>query len=136
MKTKNPYRVEPTEGEKAAKRQALVRAAIKQVAAKEAADRKTMPEEERLFIGDLGGGIMYCDRSIEKNGDYKKLAFLSRRGLAYEPLKWYAKRVSQDMRKRVEGHATEAVKEMKEKANADEIARDKEREWKKANGYY
>jgi hypothetical protein len=126
-------RGEPTEAEKAAKRRELIRASIKAAVKQEAADRKTMPEEQRLFIGDLGGGVMYCDRSIEKNGDYKKLAFLSRSGFAYEPLNWYAKRVPPSMRARIEAHAAGEVERMKERAEADRIARENEKQWRKAN---
>lgn len=123
---------EPTEGEKAAKKRELVRKAIKEAIKQEAVDRKTMPEEERLFIGDLGGGIMYCDRSVEKNGDYKKVAFLSRRGFTYEPLQWYAKKVTPYMRERIEIHATKEVESMNERAKADEAARNNERQWREA----
>lgn len=126
-------RGEPTEAEKAAKRREIMRAAMKKVAEAEKAERKAMPEAERLFIGDLGGGIMYCDRSIERNGDFKKLAFLGRRGLSYEPLRWDAKRISPTMRERIEAHAAAEVEAMKVRAEAERVALEKEKELKAKN---
>ncbi len=34
-------------------------------------------EENRLFIGVFPCGIVYCDRAVEVNNDYKRLGFLS-----------------------------------------------------------
>lgn len=31
---------------------------------------------ERLFIGYFPGGVVYADRQVEVNGDYKRLGFL------------------------------------------------------------
>lgn len=31
---------------------------------------------DRLFIGDFPTGIIYADRGVERDGDYKRLAFL------------------------------------------------------------
>jgi hypothetical protein len=33
--------------------------------------------ESRLFIGVFPAGISYADRTVERHGDYKRLAFLS-----------------------------------------------------------
>ncbi|MFA5352686.1 MAG: hypothetical protein WC291_00490 [Thermodesulfovibrionales bacterium] len=33
-------------------------------------------KEPRLFIGHMATGISYCDREVEEDADYKKLAFL------------------------------------------------------------
>jgi hypothetical protein len=35
------------------------------------------PLEDRLFAGVMPAGITYCDRKIEVDGDYKKIAFLA-----------------------------------------------------------
>lgn len=35
-----------------------------------------MPTQDRLFIGVFPTGILYADRSREKDGDYARLAFL------------------------------------------------------------
>jgi hypothetical protein len=35
-----------------------------------------MTAGEQLFIGVFSTGIAYADRTIERHGDYKKLAFL------------------------------------------------------------
>jgi len=124
---------EPTEAEKAVKMREVVRAAIKQATAQEKADRKTMPDAERLFIGDLGGGIFYCDRSIERNGDYKRLAFLPRRGHLYGPLEWDAKRVPPFLRERIEAHAANRIAEGQAKAAEEARLLEQERQWRKGN---
>jgi hypothetical protein len=126
-------RGEPTEAEKAAKRREVVRAAIKQAAKQERAERKAMPDEERLFMGDLGGGIFYCDRSVERNGDYKRLAFLPRRGHLYGPLEWDAKRVSPFLRERIEEHAAARIVEGQAKATEEARLLEQERQWRKSN---
>ena len=33
-------------------------------------------ESDPLFIGIFPGGISYADRTVERDGDYKRLAFL------------------------------------------------------------
>lgn len=40
--------------------------------------------DSRLFIGIFPGGISYCDRSVEEDGDYKRLAFLPYDGMVLQ----------------------------------------------------
>jgi len=40
--------------------------------------------EERLWSGLFPAGIVYCDRTQERHGDFRKLAFLSYRTLELE----------------------------------------------------
>lgn len=40
--------------------------------------------EERLFVGVYPCGLSYCDRAVEKDGDWKKIAFLPYRTLELE----------------------------------------------------
>lgn len=37
--------------------------------------------EDRLFVGHFPVGLVFCDRSVEQNGDYKRLAILYERTL-------------------------------------------------------
>lgn len=37
--------------------------------------------QERLFVGHFPVGLVFCDRSVEQNGDYKRLAILYERTL-------------------------------------------------------
>lgn len=95
--------------------------------------KKAIPDDERLFIGDLGGGVFYCDRAIEKNGDFKKLAFLPRNGCLYGALEWRAKRVPPFLRAAIEAHAAAQIAKGKERAEEEARLLELEREWKKAN---
>ena len=36
-----------------------------------------MTHRQRLFIGIYPAGVVYSDRNVVRNGDYKRLAFLS-----------------------------------------------------------
>lgn len=40
--------------------------------------------KERLFIGCFPTGLVYCDKSIEEHGDYKKIAYLNYNTLELE----------------------------------------------------
>lgn len=100
------------------------------------APREVIPDNERLFIGNLGGGMMYCDRAIEKNGDYKRLAFLpnKREGIGYDELQWRAQRVPPFLRAAIEQHAAAEKARGEERAAEHQRLLEKERAWKKANG--
>ena len=41
-------------------------------------------QDRRLFIGVYPCGLVYADRSVEVNGDYKRLGFLPYRELVLE----------------------------------------------------
>ena len=41
-----------------------------------AQNKLTEALRDALFIGIFPGGIVYCDRTKEEHGDYKKIAFL------------------------------------------------------------
>src|SRR5262245_36376077 len=40
-------------------------------------ETKETTMQDRIFIGVYPGGIVYADRKVERNGDYKRLAFLA-----------------------------------------------------------
>jgi hypothetical protein len=61
--------------------------------------RNSMTFEERLFIGDYPGGMVYCDKAVMQSGDYKKLAFRSR---STGEVTWYAKRIPTEIREMIE----------------------------------
>jgi hypothetical protein len=57
---------------------------------------------DRLFIGCYPTGIVYADRTQEKHGDYKRVAFLS-----YETLHliWRDTNIPLDLRAAIVAHA-------------------------------
>jgi len=46
--------------------------------------KRNMPAAERLFIGAYPTGLVYADRAVEVNHDYRRLAYLNYRTLAPE----------------------------------------------------
>jgi hypothetical protein len=62
--------------------------------------------KERLFIGVYPGGIVYADRSIEVQGDYKRLAFLPYHSLLLE---WASNDCPSDVRHIIENDAAKIV---------------------------
>ena len=57
-----------------------------------------METKNRLFIGVYPCGLVYADRFVEENGDYKKIAFLSYRTLEVE----YFGKCPDDLKDRIE----------------------------------
>lgn len=100
--------------------------------------KEAIPDGERLLIGDLGGGTFYADRAIEKNGDYKRIAFLPKtpggRG-TYGELQWDAKRIPPFMRERIEQHAAQEKVRGQQKAEEHKQAQEQERRWRQENGW-
>ncbi len=66
--------------------------------------RHSLDPTERLFIGVYPGGLVYADRSIEIQGDYKRLAFLPYRFLMLE---WASTDCPSDLRQIIENHAAQ-----------------------------
>jgi len=62
--------------------------------------------KERLFIGVYPGGIVYADRFIEVQGDYKRLAFLPYHSLLLE---WASNDCPSDVRHIIENDAAKIV---------------------------
>jgi hypothetical protein len=59
--------------------------------------RTALPDA--LFIGVFPGGIVYCDRTQEEHGDYRKVAFLGYRSLelqVYQPESALLPRIRKD----------------------------------------
>ena len=53
--------------------------------------------EDRLFVGLVATGVVYCDRAHEKNGDYRRLALHF-----FDGSVWWAKSVPAELRSRIE----------------------------------
>lgn len=68
---------------------------------KEALDAKA-----NLFIGTFPTGISYADKSREKDGDYKRVAFLPFSTLVLE---WWPGKHPQAMRDDIEKHAAKLI---------------------------
>jgi hypothetical protein len=110
-------RGEPTDAEKAEKRREVMKRAKELAKERDNTDRKNMPDSERLGIFQFPGGVAYCDRAIEKSGDYKRLAFLPRKvnGPGYDPIRWDAIRFPSFLRAAIEASAQRHCQEANDK---------------------
>lgn len=106
-------RGEPTDAEKFEKRRELMKRAKELAREQDKADRKNIPDSERLGIYQFPGGVAYCDRAIERSGDYKRLAFLPRKvnGPGYDAIRWDAIRIPPFLRAQIEASAQRHYKE-------------------------
>jgi len=68
--------------------------------------QNTIDPTERLFIGVYPVGLVYADRSVEIQGDYKRLAFLPYRSLILE---WASTDGGSDLRQLIETNAAKIV---------------------------